>query len=171
MALASQLEEHIYPVDIITAEFCLKGELRVKSVLQVLLNSDDFVAMPLFGVHVQAVDPDSTAAQLDLPEVALPKCSCHLIAFAERPPHSELPLKPNVIRAIVYTSHFAVRGNAHVGTVDRLTDVLENLVDYFLPVSEARLYPLIPMWATVPHAAKAVLIHRDHIRMLHRDTG
>jgi hypothetical protein len=166
MISTDELSERVYPVGVITGEFCMKGELHVKGVLQVALNHEDVSTVTVFNVQAQALDADNVAAQLSTPELVLLRSTCQLITFAQQLSQDELTVKASTLPAIVYTARFAVQGNLHVGSGGHLTEALDDLKAYFLPVTEVSLYPLRPARANVPRRAAVALIHRDSVRMV-----
>ncbi len=167
MGVALEPGETLHAVHVITDELCMKGTLRVKGALEVILNSEDRFTMSLVNVEVQALDPNNTAAAMHLSSVVLPKASCQLILFDTQPSADDLTVKPVLMPSVVYTARFALQGTIRVGGAERLADVLEALKGHFLPLFKPRLYPLVHMWAVVPRAVAVALVNKNHVRMMH----
>lgn len=167
MATPLGLDERIHDVHVITGEQCIRGVLRVKGMLEVILNSEDRFTLSLMDAYVQALDKNSTASAMSLARLALPKPACQLITFAQQPSEDDLMVKPVEIPSVVYTAYFAIQGVVRVGGVEHLADMLDGVRGYFFPVFSPRLYPLVPMWAVIPKQSAVVLVNKHHVRMLH----
>lgn len=167
MVLAQQLGQRAFPVHIVTAEFCLKGEYRVRGVLHVNLNNELLKTLSLYDVQAQALDPHNVAGQMNAAEVVIARHLCELVIFAERPSHDDFIVMANAQPVIAYTSRFAVRGTAYLSGSPRLAELLEDVKGYFVPVGDAQIFPLFPLRASVPRQSPFVLLYHEQVRMLH----
>ncbi|GAB4464377.1 MAG: hypothetical protein Kow00120_30360 [Anaerolineae bacterium] len=166
MVASPHLDEKTFPVHVVTGEFLLKGELRVRGVLDTLLNGEDITTVSLFEVQAQALDPGNVAAQFAAPKVVLARRACQFIVFSERPSGDDVMIKANLRAAVLYTPRFAIRGSVHLGGERTVTDVLGDIKGYFLPVADAELFPLFRIRANLPRQSPLVLVYRDHAEII-----
>lgn len=166
MVAGAQLNERPFPVYIVTEEFLLQGDLRFKGVAQVTLNNAEIETMMLHQVHAQALYSQNVAAQMKADELVLIRKTCQLVAFPKMLAQDDYQLRAGRRPAIVYTARFAVRGDLPLGPDDRFADVYEDLKEFFLPVLDAKVHPLVPIRPALPRQFPLALVHRDQITML-----
>ncbi len=170
MVAAQRFDEKAFPVHIVTGEFCLKGELHIRGVLDVALNGDDITTVSLFDVQAQALDSDNVAGQFNAPKVVLARRACQFIVFSERPSADDIVVKARLEAVILYTPRFAMRGSMYLGGEQTVTDILGDIKGYFLPVVNVQLFPLFPIRANVPRQAPMILVYRDHAEIIQART-
>lgn len=166
MVVGTQLSEQAFPSFVITSEFLLEGEIRVKGVVQVTINNEEKETMTLHNVHAQALYTQNVAAQMDTDELVLMRKHCQIIAFPEAFSQENYQLRSGRRQALVYTPRFAVQGGLPMGPDDRFSDAYEDLKEFFLPLLDAQIYPLYPIRPTLPREFAMVLVYREMVEMM-----
>ena len=69
----------------------------------------------------------------------------------------------------IYTSSFAIQGEFHLGGEMRVRDFLDGLVAEFVPVTNAKLFPLVPPKANIATNHPFVIINTNFNTMYHSE--
>jgi hypothetical protein len=76
-------------------------------------------------------------------------------------------LLPRKEPLVAYTPVAVCRGDFHVTAEARVRDFVDTVAGYFIPVTDATIFPLVNLPAPFPLEADLMLLGRDQIQTYH----
>ena len=95
------------------------------------------------------------------------KTACQMIAFDTMLPHEQTGLLPRTERLAVYTSHYCIQGDFHMGSDALLAEFIAGARAQFVGASNVQVFPLFHPQAEMIQAAPLAFLHRDAVLMHH----
>jgi len=77
-------------------------------------------------------------------------------------------LMPRTENLAVYTSHYCIQADFHMGSDALLADFISGSKIMFIGATNATFFPLFRTQVAIIQQAPLVFIHRDTVRMHHR---
>lgn len=154
-------------VHILVPGFVVHGQLAVIGTLQTYLNDERRGTFSLNSVSVYGLEPGNPARSMQLEGLFVAKTRCHAILFDTMLPQEETGLLPRTERLAVYTSHYCIQGDFHMGPDVLIGEFAFASRAQFLGVTSAQIFPLFPPQAALPQSAPLVFVHRDALHMHH----
>jgi hypothetical protein len=102
-------------------------------------------------------------------QLNLLKSRLMFVALLEESAYEEIHLQPVSRVLTAYTPTFAIQAEFHLGAEMRVTDFLEAFSAAFLPVTNVKLFPLVPPKTELAVSRPFVLLNKKFITMYHVD--
>ncbi len=152
---------------VLSAEFQVTCTLNVIGLLQTFLNDEQRAVFTLNEAAAYGLERGNPAASMHIPELYIGKRSVHAIAFEQTFSSEEMGLKPRSERVAVYTSHFVIQGEFHMGTDALFSDFIDSSKAFFVGATNASIFPLFAPQTAVIQQAPLLYVHKDQARMHH----
>jgi len=161
----------LYPARIYTSEMILEGQMEPVGPLLDDLNDPTKSGILLHDVQVVPLVAGSSQSSFALETATAQKSDFHLVYLSDPQDHDALNLMKRTEPLIIYTSHFVIRGNLHMGGETRVRDLADGLPSLFLAVSAVTIYPLFQPAITIPKSYSLLLINKTLVRLYHPATA
>jgi hypothetical protein len=155
------------PVTVLLPGFQVRCSLQVHGVVQVFLNDDQKSVFPLKQAAMYGLESGNPAASMQLDDLFVPKEQCHAIAFESMLPQEQTGLMPRTERIVVYTSHYAIQGDFHMGADTLVGELIDSVRVMFLGITDVQFFPLFRPQAALIQQAPLVYVYRRAVRMYH----
>jgi hypothetical protein len=76
-------------------------------------------------------------------------------------------LMPRSERLAVYTSHYAIQGDFHMGMDTQISDLIDSVRVIFLAATDAQFFPLFRSQAAIVPQSPLVYVYRAAVQMYH----
>jgi hypothetical protein len=156
-----------FPATILMADFQARGSLHVVGQLQTFLNDEQKTVFTVQDVGLYGLAQGSPAVSMQIPQMWLNKSACHVVAFEQEFPPSESGLMIRSERLVLYTSHFAIQGDFHMGADTPVPEFVDATKALFVGATDASIFPLFQPQSRVIGQAPLVYVHRGAVRMHH----
>jgi hypothetical protein len=156
-----------YPLTVLMAGFQAQCQFETVGLVQTFINDEQRGVFTLNDVHLHAVDPGLSAINMALPELHILKEVCHVLAFEEMLSQDETGLMPRAERLAVYTSHYAIQANFHMGADSNISDFIETSRLLFIAATDAQIFPLFAPRSALVQQAPLVYVAQSQVRMHH----
>lgn len=166
MSMQLSIERH--DVQILTPQFQLNGRLEVMGAVLNFVNDTTRTSLSLHDVHLTSLTPDSPLNALSRSQVTLLKSQIVLLHFTEA--ETRASIRPLVHRELLvtYTPVAVCRGYFHMPAEANVDAFLDVTPGNLLPITEAQVYPLVPLSAPFSLEADLLLIGRSYLQLYHR---
>lgn len=156
-----------FPVTVLLPGYEARAILPVLGIVQMYLNDDQKAVLSLKQVGLYGLEVDNPAASMAVPELIVRKEHCHAIAFDRALEHEETGLMQRTERIAVYTSHYAIQGDFHMGSDALVVDFIASSRAMFIGVTDAHIFPLFQPQSDVVQQAPLLYIYRSAVLMHH----
>lgn len=157
-----------YPVTVLLPGFQARCTLEVFGLLQTFVNDDTKGIFPLKNVTLHGLETGNPATSMSLPELFVRKDKCHALVFEQSFSHDETGLLPRTEPVAVYTSHYAIQGQLHMGADALIADVIESSRSIYVGITDASIFPLFQPQAAVVQQSPLVYVHHALVWMHHK---
>ncbi|MEB2288403.1 MAG: hypothetical protein OZ934_09855 [Anaerolineae bacterium] len=154
-------------VTVLLRGFQARGQLAILGMLQTFLNDEQKDAFSLHGVMLYGLEPGNPARSMQLNGLFVHKNACQMIAFDTMLPHEQTGLLPRTERLAVYTSHYCIQGDFHMGADALLAEFIAGSRAQFVGASNVQVFPLFHPQAEMIQAAPLAFLHRSAVLMHH----
>ncbi len=155
-------------VTVLMGGFQARCILKSMGLIQTFLNDEQKALFSLDDVTLFGLEMGNPATSIRLAELHVRKAQIHLLAFPTALSREESGLLPRTETLAVYTSHFVIQGNFHMGTDSMVSDFMEISKSQFIGVSNLAIFPLFQAQTAVIQQAPMGFIYRDAVRMHHQ---
>lgn len=155
------------PATVLTAGFQAQCTFSVMGMLQTFLNDDQKGVFTLHDVTLFGLEQGNPARSITTRDLFIGKQQCHLIAFQEIMSQEQTGLMPRIERLAVYTSHYVIQGDFHMGSDARPSDFIDTSRSQFVAATDVHIFPLFPAQTQVIQHAPLAYLHRTQARMHH----
>jgi hypothetical protein len=155
------------PVVVLLPGFQARCELQVYGMLQMFVNDDQKAVFPLRNVTLHGLEAGNPAVSMNLDEMFVVKAHCHALAFDTTLSQEDTGLMARIERLVVYTSHYAIEGDFHMGKDSPISDFIAGSRSQFVGATSVNIFPLFQPQAAVVQQVPLVFIHREAVQMHH----
>jgi len=155
------------PVTVLLPGFQARCALQVYGTLQMFINDDQRAVFPLKNVTLYGLEAGNPAASMTVGEIFVPKAHCHALAFDQMLAQEDTGLMARIERLVVYTSHYAIEGDFHMGKDIPVSDFIASSRAQFIGATDVNFFPLFQPQAAVVQHAPLAFIHRETVQMHH----
>ena len=147
-------------IRVYTPAYMLIGQSESTNAFLGWLNNPNKQTLDLFEVQGLSLDPDATLVNFSQPVVTLPKIQIEGIDLVSPEAQSSVQMPSRTELSVLYTQRFVIQANMHP-TGDMPVSNLFNVVggDFF-PVSDARLYPVVPTRKLPTDHAQVLVVNK-----------
>lgn len=158
---------HRHEVQILTASFQFSGELEALGDTFGYIDDAGRECLSLHDAYLAPLTPGNPLKGLQRPTVVVRRPQVAFFYFTSAETRGSIRLLPRTEGIVAYTPVAVCRGNFHLTAEARLGDFIETIAGYFIPVSEAQVFPLVGFPAPFPLEADLMLLGRDQIQTYH----
>jgi len=155
------------PVTVLLPGFQARCALQVYGMVQMFINDDQKAVFPLKNVTLHGLEAGNPAVSMNVGEVFVLKAQCHALVFDAMLSHEDTGLMARIERLVVYTSHYAIEGDFHLGKDIPVSDFIAGSRSQFVGATNVNIFPLFQPQAAVVQQAPLVFIHRQAVQMHH----
>ncbi|HVO71268.1 MAG TPA: hypothetical protein VMT24_14555 [Aggregatilineaceae bacterium] len=141
--------------------------LQVYGMVQMFINDDQKAVFPLRDVTLHGLEAGNPAVSMRMEEMFVVKAHCHALAFDTMLSQEDTGLMARIERLVVYTSHYAIEGDFHMGKDMLVSDFIASSRSQFIGATNVNMFPLFQPQAAVVQQAPLVFIHRAVVQMHH----
>ena len=162
---ASTMKE--LPVTVLLPGFQARCTLPVLGMVQTFLNDDQRSVFSLKQATLHGMETGNPAVSMQLESLFAPKEHCQVIAFESMLPQEQTGLMPRVERIAVYTTHYVIQGDFHMGADNSVGDLLDSFRGFFLGATNVEFFPLFRSQAAIIPKAPLTFVYRRAVLMFH----
>ncbi len=155
-------------VTVLTPGFQARATLKSVGLIQTFINDDSKALFTLDDVSLFGLEAGNPALSVRLAELYVLKTEVHALCFPTLLSRDESGLLPRAEPLAVYTSHYCIQGNFHMGTDSSVSDFMEISKLSFVGASDAAIFPLFKAQSAVIQQVPLVYIHRSVVKIHHR---
>jgi hypothetical protein len=155
------------PVTVLIPGFQARCTMQTIGVFQTFLNDDQRGVFLFTGVELHGVEAGNPAASMQLADLYVPKERCQVITLESMLSQEETGLMPHEVRIAVYTSHYVIQGNFHMGVEAGVGDLVDGFRTLYVGATDVEIFPLFRPQAAVIQAAPLAFVYRKGVRMFH----
>jgi hypothetical protein len=155
------------PVTVLMPGFQARCTMQTIGVFQVFLNDDQRSVFLLTEVALHGLEAGNPAVSMELADLYASKEQCQVITLESMLSHEETGLMPHEVRIAVYTSHYVIQGNFHMGVDAGVGDLVDGFRTLYIGATDVELFPLFRPQAAVIQAAPLAYIYRKSVCMFH----
>jgi hypothetical protein len=155
------------PITVLLPGFQARCALQVYGMVQMFINDDQKAVFPLREVTLHGLEAGNPAVSMNVGEVFALKAQCHALVFDTMLSHEDTGLMARIERLVVYTSHYAIEGDFHLGKDIPVSDFIAGSRSQFVGATNVNFFPLFQPQAAVVQQAPLAFIHRQTVQMHH----
>jgi hypothetical protein len=155
------------PITVLLPGFQARCVLQVYGMVQMFINDDQKAVFPLREVTLHGLEAGNPAVSMNVGEVFALKAQCHALVFDTMLSHEDTGLMARIERLVVYTSHYAIEGDFHLGKDIPVSDFIAGSRSQFVGATNVNFFPLFQPQAAVVQQAPLAFIHRQVVQMHH----
>jgi hypothetical protein len=142
--------------------------IRVYTPAYVLIGqSESKQTLDLSEVQGFSLDPNATLVDFSQPTVTFPKRQVVAIDLVSPEAQASVQLTSRAELAVLYTDRFVIQANMHPSGEMPVSNMFNVVGGDFIPVSDARLYPLVPTRKLPTDNARVLVLNKQSINFYH----
>lgn len=158
-------EQH--EVQILTTNFQFTGQLETVGDITTYINDSIRQSLSLHDAYLTPLTPGSPVRGLKRPHVVVLRPQTVFLYFASAETRAAIRKLPKRELLVAYTPIAVCRGYFHMTAESRLRDFTDVIQEPLIPVSEARIFPLIEFPAPFPTEADLLLVGLSQLQSYH----
>lgn len=152
---------------VVTPTLQLAGQFEFYGPPLVYINDEDRDGLVLRDVRIAALDASAPFKTLNRPLVTVRRPEVALLHLPDPQVQGQTSLLKRAERLVTYTPVAILRGNFHMPVESQLEDFLSTTTGAFLPLSDAQVFPLVPLPMPFPERSDLLMVSRRFIQMYH----
>lgn len=158
-----QIQEKKYPVDILTANYRVSGELRPLGNPTIYLNDSSRTTLTVYDATVVSLRPGIQMEPMAANALYVPKKEPHVLIIGKltfeeiKPPPKQAPI-------VCLTETYLIKASFHMGMDTKVVDVFSVLAGPFFFASNIKIVSLYTDAVAVHAAAGLAYVHRDAVK-------
>jgi hypothetical protein len=152
---------------IVTPTLQLAGRFEFFGTPLVYLNDDARDGIVLRDTRVGALDPGAPFKSLNRPQVTVRRSEIVLLYLIDPEIKAKASLLKREERLVTYTPLAILQGNFHMPVESQVEDFLSTTTGEFLPMTEARVFPLVTLPMDFPEHCDMLMMSRHFIQIYH----
>jgi hypothetical protein len=157
-------------IRVYTPAYVLIGQSESTNAFLGWLNNPNKQTLDLFEVQGLSLDPDATLANFSQPMVTLPKRQIEGIDLVSPEAQASVQMSTRAELSVLYTQRFVVQAYMHPSGDMPVSNLFNVVGGDFFPVSDARLYPVIPTRQLPTGRARVLIINKLVVNFYHLRT-
>jgi hypothetical protein len=158
-----QIIEKKYPVDILTGNYRVSGELRPLGNPTIYLNDASRTTLTVFDAMVVSLRPGIQLEPMAATALYVPKKEPHVVILG-KVTLDEVKPPPKVATIVCLTDTYLIQASFHMGMDTKVVDVFSVLAGPFFFASNIRITSLYTDAVSVHAAAGLAYVHRDAVK-------
>jgi hypothetical protein len=162
-ALPSERHE----VQILTVDFQFSGQLETVGNVATFINDSVRDSLSLYDARLAPLTPGSPMQGFQRPHIVVRRPQIVFLHFTSAETRSAFRTLQNKELLVAYTPVAVCRGYFHMSAEARVRDFIDVVQDELIPVTEARIFPLIEPPAPFPSETDLIMIGRSQLQSYH----
>ncbi|MBN1811223.1 MAG: hypothetical protein JXA14_05245 [Anaerolineae bacterium] len=158
--------EH-HEVQILTTSFQFSGLLETVGDVSTYINDSTRQSLSLHDAYLTPLTPGSPVRGLNRPHVVVLRPQTVFLYFTSAETRAAIRKLPKRELLVAYTPIAVCRGYFHMTGEARLRDFTDVIQEPLIPVSDARIFPLIEFPAPFPTEAELILVGLSQLQSYH----
>ena len=158
---------HRHEVHILSSSFQFSGELETVGDTFGYVDDGDRTCLSIHDARLAPLTPGNPLKGLHRPMVVVLRPQVVFLYFSSAETRESIRLLTRAEPLVAYTPVAVCRGNFHITAEARVRDFVDTIASYFVPVTDATIYPLVSLPAPFPLEADLILLGRDQIQTYH----
>ena len=157
----------IFIIRVYTPAYVLIGQSESTNAFLGWLNNPNKQTLDLSKVQGFSLDPNATLVDFSQPTVTFPKRQVVAIDLVSPEAQASVQLTSRAELAVLYTDRFVIQANMHPSGEMPVSNMFNVVGGDFIPVSDARLYPLVPTRKLPTDNARVLVLNKQSINFYH----
>ncbi len=157
-------------IRVYTQAYVLTGQSESSNAFLGWLNNPNKQTLDLMEAEGLCLDPNANLASITQSLVTLPKRQIVAVDLVSPEAQASVQVSSRAEQAVLYTERFVIQGNIHPAGDMPLRNVFNVVGGDFLPLSDARLYPVIPTRTLASDYAHLLIINKFFVSFYHART-
>jgi hypothetical protein len=157
------ISQRLYRVECYTPTLRIEGKLEPMGDFVNAFNDPRRGYLPIHEATVTALSAGNPLGSISVPTFTLNKKEAVMVAVMDKADYEGIRLLSNTAWMTVYTETYAIRAEFHMGGEMRERDLLDAVTNDFVPVTKARLFPLLPSRVASPPTWEFAVLNRVHV--------
>ena len=157
-------------IRVYTPAYMLIGQSESTNAFLGWLNNPNKQTLDLFEVQGLSLDPNATLFNFSQPTVTIPKGQIEAIDLFSLEAQASIQLPSRTELTVLYTNRFVVQASMHPSGDMAVSNLFNVVGGDFLPVSDARLYPLVPTRKLPADHAQVLVVNKYSVNFYHPRT-
>jgi hypothetical protein len=158
---------HHHEVHILTSSFQFSGELETVGDTFGYVDDAARECLSLHDARLAPLTPGNPMKGLHRPLIVVQRPQVAFLYFASAETRESIRLLTRKEPLVAYTPVAVCCGNFHITAEARVRDFIETVAGYFIPVTDAQIFPLVDLPAPFPLQVDLLLLGRDQIQTYH----
>jgi len=157
----------MFSVRVLTPAYLLTGQVEESNAFLGWLNNKDKNTLDLHGVEALVLNPNASIPAVAAELVTLDKSQVVGIDMFSPEAQRAMRVPERAELAVLYTARFIIQAKLHPSgdmPINRIPDVVKS---NFVPVSQARLHPLLPTRRLPSLESPLLILNWRHIDFYH----
>ncbi|MFN2270715.1 MAG: hypothetical protein ACK2US_07765 [Anaerolineae bacterium] len=156
-----------HEVKILTVNFQFSGQLESVGNLTTFINDAVRDSLSLYDAHLTPLTPGSPMKGFLRPHVVVRRPQVVFLHFDSAETRTSFRTLQNKELLVAYTPVAVCRGYFHMSAEARVRDFIDAVQEQLIPVTEARIFPLVEFPAAFPTETEMILIGRSQLQSYH----
>jgi hypothetical protein len=159
-----------FVIRVYTPAYVLIGQCESSNAFLGWLNNPNKQTLDLIEVQGLSLDPSATLANFSQPMVTLPKAQILAIDMVSPEAQASVQMSAQAAPAVLFTQRFVMQANMHPSGDMPISNILNVIGGDFFPVSDARLYPVLPTRKLPTDRATVLVVNKFFVNFYHSRT-
>lgn len=156
-----------FVIRVYTPLYVLIGQSESNNAFLGWINNPNKQTLDLMEVQGLSLDPNATLANFSQPLVTLPKSQIVAIDMVSPEAQASVQMFSRAELSVLYTERFVIQANMHPTGDMPVSNIFNVVGGDFLPVSDARLYPVIPTRELPTDYARVLIVNKSFVIFYH----
>jgi hypothetical protein len=157
-----------FDIRVYTSSYVLTGQSESTNSFLGWLNNTAKQTIDLSEVEGLCLDPNALLVRFKQPLVVVPKRQIVAIELLSPEAIASISVSQRTELCVLYTACYVIQGGMHVSGELAVTNLLNVLSSDYFPVSQARIYPILPSRKLPADYAYRLIVNRAHVHFYHR---
>lgn len=160
-----------FVIRVYTPAYLLTGQSESTNAFLGWLNNPNKQTIDLEEVQGLSLNPNATLVDFSQSMLTLPKRQILAIDLVSPEAQASVQLSPRAELSVLYTERFVIQANMHPTGDMPVSNIFNVVGGDFLPVSDARLHPIIPTRKLPIDHAKLLIVNKAFVDFYHTRAG
>ncbi|NLX11931.1 MAG: hypothetical protein GXY36_19970 [Chloroflexi bacterium] len=156
------------PATVLVEGFQIQAMIPTVGLIQMFLSDEQKPILTLKDATVYGLEAGNPVGSMRIAELLVRKDQCHAVIFHEMLSREDSALLPRAEPLAVYTSHYVVQGEYHMGSDAYITDFMLMATSMFIGAANVTIFPLFQPRTAMIQQAPLAYVHRSTVRMHHK---
>ena len=156
-----------HEVKILTVDFQFSGQLETVGNVPTFINDAVRDSLSLYDAHLTPLTPGSPMKGFQRPHIVVRRPQIVFLHFDSAETRTSFQVLQHKELLVAYTPVAVCRGYFHMSAEARVRDFIDVVHEQLIPVTEARIFPLVELPAPFPAETEMIMIGRSQLQSYH----